>query len=875
MAAKFTNAAQEILQQSQAEALRREHQELQPEHLVWSLITSDEPSAMIPNILELAGVNLAALRERTGKRLSTFPKVSGSSQIYASTQFNRVLVLAEDEAKTLSDEFVAGEHFLLALLSNALRSSSATALLSESGLKREALLAAIKQVRGGARIQDAEPEGKYRSLEKYCRNLTELAAGQKLDPVIGRDEEIRRVIQVLSRRTKNNPVLIGEPGVGKTAIAEGLAQRIVNGDVPETLKHKRLMVLDLGALIAGAKFRGEFEDRLKSVLKEISAAAGEIILFIDELHTLVGAGAAEGAMDASNMLKPALARGELHCIGATTLEEYRKHIEKDAAFERRFQPVLVKEPTVEDTISILRGLRERYEVHHGVSIRDAAIVTAATLSNRYIADRFLPDKAIDLIDEAASRIRMQIDSRPEEVDQLERRILRLEVERQALRKEPDSASQARLKDLEGELSVLKTRSSELRAQWEREKKEVNAVKDLKEKIERVRLDSEAAERKGDLEKAAELRYGALLNLQKELDEVSAKQGRFNATTPHVGLLRQEVTENDVAEVVARWTGIPVARMMQSEQQKLLKMEDRLGQRVIGQNKALTAVANAVRRSRIGLQERHRPVGSFLFLGPTGVGKTETAKALAEFLFDDEQAMIRLDMSEYMEKHSVARLIGSPPGYVGYEEGGALTEAVRRRPYSVILLDEMEKAHPDVFNIFLQILDDGRATDGQGRTVDFSNSLVIMTSNIGSRYILDETDESRVEEGVMAEVRRHFRPEFLNRIDEILIYSHLTKEQLRKIVDQYTAQLNSMLKPRGIEVALTPPALDLLTERGFSRDFGARPMKRVFQRDIQNALASDILADKFPPGTRVKIEVHNGEFTFTPVSFDSKIMQNFK
>jgi ATP-dependent Clp protease ATP-binding subunit ClpB len=697
------------------------------------------------------------------------------------------------------------------------------------------------------------------ALAKYCRDLTELAQQQKLDPVIGRDEEIRRVVQVLSRRTKNNPVLIGEPGVGKTAIAEGLAQRIISGDVPETLKKKKLLVLDLGALIAGAKFRGEFEERLKAVLKGVTTSAGNIILFIDELHTLVGAGAAEGSMDASNMLKPALARGELRCIGATTLDEYRKHIEKDAALERRFQPVLVKEPNVEDTISILRGLRERYEVHHGVSIRDSALVAAAGLSNRYIADRFLPDKAIDLVDEAASKLRMEIDSRPEALDQLERKILRLEVEKQALKKEKDAASKERLIQLEEELTGLKSKSGELKVQWEKEKKEVQQLKELKEKIEKVRMESDAAERRGDLEKAAELRYGTLISLQKVLDDLT-KKGAANGNKN--ALLRQEVNENDIAEVVARWTGIPVARMLEGEQEKLLKMEERLGKRVIGQGPAISAVSNAVRRSRIGLQERHRPMGSFLFLGPTGVGKTETAKSLAEFLFDSEQAMVRLDMSEYMEKHSVARLIGSPPGYVGYEEGGALTEAVRRRPYAVILLDEVEKAHPDVFNIFLQILDDGRATDGQGRTIDFTNTIVIMTSNLGGNLILEEKDPTRRDAGVMQLVRAHFRPEFINRIDEIVIFSHLGKAELKQIVKQYADKLSGLLGERGLSFKLSSAGIDLLCERGYDHDYGARPMKRVFQKDIQNPLAVEILSGKYPPGTEIAVEVAGGEFKFS-------------
>ena len=862
----YTYSAQEALQEAQAEAIRRDHQELTPEHLLFALLTpTKNAEATVSNLLELSGGSVAPVLSRLSAFLDRLPKVSGGSgQIYGSPNLNRLIVKAQDEAKKWGDEYVSGEHFLLALLSSQLKETDASKGLIATGLTLQGLEAAIKKVRGGAKIQDPEPEGKYKVLEKYCRDLTQLARQQKLDPVIGRDEEIRRVIQVLSRRTKNNPVLIGEPGVGKTAIAEGLAQRILSGDVPETLKRKRLLVLDLGALIAGAKFRGEFEERLKAVLKEIASASGEVILFIDELHTLVGAGAAEGSMDASNMLKPALARGELRCIGATTLNEYRKYIEKDAALERRFQPVYVKEPTLEDTISILRGLKERYEVHHGISIRDAALVAAATLSNRYITDRFLPDKAIDLVDEASAKLRMEIDSRPEQIDQLERRILQLEVERQALKKEKDLASTDRLGHLEKELSLLKEQSQGLKVQWEREKKEVNSVSQLKERIEKVRMDSEAAERVGDLEKAAELRYGQLISLQKELktiEEVSRVNSTPGSTKP-IPILRQEITEADIAEVVARWTGIPVARMMESEQQKLLKMEERLGMRVIGQEQALAAVSNAVRRSRVNLQEKHRPMGSFLFLGPTGVGKTESAKALAEFLFDDERAMVRLDMSEYMEKHSISRLIGSPPGYVGYEEGGALTELVRRRPYAVILLDEIEKAHPDVFNIFLQILDDGRATDGQGRTVNFTNTIIIMTSNIGSHLILEEKDPGRREKGVMQLVHQHFRPEFLNRIDEIVLFTNLEKVQLKKIVYQYVSKLNQMLQSRKLSLELSPDAVDLLTERGYDRDYGARPMKRVFQKQIQDPLAIEILSGKFKPGTVVRVNVSSGELIFS-------------
>lgn len=861
MALQMTQALQQALSEAQADAIRREHSELYPEHALLSLLKQGQGSveAVVANVLAVAGVSVPALEKRVDELLRRQPRVSGSSgQIYASGALNRLLVLSEDEAKNLQDEYLSGEHLLLGLFHSQFAGQPLRKAIEESGLTSAKLKDAIKKIRGNSRIMDAEPEGKMNVLKKYCRDLTEQARAQKLDPVIGRDEEIRRVIQVLSRRTKNNPVLIGEPGVGKTAIAEGIALRIASGDVPESLRRKRILSLDLGALVAGAKFRGEFEERLKSVLKEVTAAEGEIILFIDELHTLMGAGKAEGAMDASNMLKPALARGELHCIGATTLDEYKKHIEKDAAFERRFQPVYVKEPTVEDTVSILRGLRERYEVHHGVSIRDAALVAAANLSHRYIADRFLPDKAIDLVDEASSRLKMQIESRPEAVDQLERRILTLEVERQALRKEKDAASRERLQKLDSEIGQLKEKAGGLKAQWEKEKRAVHEVKDLKEQIERIRLESEAAERRGDLEKAAELRYGKLVALQKQLDDRHAVEGNGGGTG---GLLRQEVTENDIAEVVSRWTGVPVAKMMEGEQEKLLKMEENLESRVIGQHPAITAVSHAVRRARMGLQEKNRPIGSFLFLGPTGVGKTETAKALAEFLFDDDHAMVRIDMSEFMEKHNVARLIGAPPGYVGYEEGGVLTEAVRRRPYSVILLDEVEKAHPDVFNVFLQILDDGRVTDGQGRTVDFTNSIIIMTSNLGSQIILEEKDRAQMEKLVMDQVRRTFRPEFLNRIDEVVIFSHLEESQLRKIVDLHIRKLADLLKERRLETVFTSAAVEALGRLGYDREFGARPMKRVFQREVQNPLAVKLLEGKFPPGSQVQVDYRGDSFIF--------------
>jgi ATP-dependent Clp protease ATP-binding subunit ClpB len=857
MAHSFTEGAQSILQAAQNEAIRRDHQEFQPEHVLYTLLKEE---GVVRDTLGLSEINVAPLLQATDQALGRLPKVTGGSgQLYPSGQFNRLVVAAEDESKKMGDSFTASEHLFLGFFSSKLAGTDAQKILIQNKIKRENFEAALKKIRGENKVDNPQAEGTYRALEKYCRDLTELAKKQKLDPVIGRDEEIRRVVQVLSRRSKNNPVLIGEPGVGKTAIAEGLAQRIFTGDVPEGLKNKRLLTLDLGALIAGAKFRGEFEERLKSVLKEVHAANGEIILFIDELHTLVGAGASEGSMDASNLLKPALARGELRCVGATTLNEYKKYIEKDAALERRFQPVMVKEPNVEDTVSILRGLKERYEVHHGVQIRDAALVAAAQLSHRYIADRFLPDKAIDLMDEAAARIRMQIDSRPEAVDQLERKILRLEVEKQALKKESDTASQERLKNLDIELGKFKETNQELRAKWEREKKEVHSLQGLKEQIEKIRLESEAAERQGQLEKAAELRYGKLLSLQKELDTHLLKQKNESTQTE---LLRQEVTENDIAEVVAKWTGIPVSRMMEGEQQKLLQMETRLAARVIGQTDALSAISNAVRRSRMGLQEQNRPIGSFMFLGPTGVGKTETAKALAEFLFDDEQALIRIDMSEYMEKHSVARLLGAPPGYVGYEEGGSLTEAVRRRPYSVILLDEIEKAHPDVFNVFLQILDDGRATDGQGRTVDFTNVVIIMTSNIGSQLILEETNAKKRDEGVMNLVRSHFRPEFLNRIDEIVIFNHLGQEQIKSIIQSYVQKLNQMLLPRGVTLQFSPQALELLSERGYDRDYGARPMKRVFQKEIQNPLAIELLGGKFTPGSKIAVNSSAKGFEFS-------------
>jgi ATP-dependent Clp protease ATP-binding subunit ClpB len=835
---KYTNSMMNALQSAQSEAHQRENQNLTPEHLLYAFLSgSSEEESSIQSLLTLSGVSIPAMKKALDSRIKTFPKVlSGSAQLYPSPEFQKLMALAEGEAKKLKDEYVAPEHFILAHFGGSVSSFESAKLLKDCGLSEARFKDSMKSVRGNSRIQDEEPEAKMNVLKKYCRDLTALAQEQKLDPVIGRDEEIRRVMQVLSRRTKNNPVLIGEPGVGKTAIAEGLALRISTGDVPTSLKDKRILVLDLGALIAGAKFRGEFEERLKGVLKEVTAAEGEIILFIDEIHTLVGAGATEGAMDAANLLKPALSRGELHCIGATTLDEYRKYIEKDAALERRFQPIQVDEPTVEDTISILRGLKERYEVHHGVTIRDAALVAAATLSHRYIMDRFLPDKAIDLMDEAASKTRIELDSRPEKIDQIERRQIQLEVEKQALKKEPDAASQSRLQVVEKELLSLRDESQRLKAIWEEEKRVVDQVKGIKEQIEQAKLASDAAERRGELERAAELRYGKLPALEKQFNELKNQKG----ATRDGALLRQEVSEEDIAEVVSKKTGVPVTKLVESEGQKLVHMEERLSTRVIGQTAALEAVSNAVRRSRAGLRETHRPIGSFLFLGPTGVGKTETAKALAEFLFDSESSMIRIDMSEFMEKHSVARLIGAPPGYVGYEEGGVLTEAVRRKPYSVILLDEMEKAHPDVFNVFLQVLDDGRVTDGQGRTVNFSNTLIIMTSNLGSQVILGEKNPVIRDTKIQELIRSQLKPELVNRIDEIVVFNQLEKGDLSQIVSLYVDKLNRQLKDRGIEIVLSESAKAQLLEEGYDADYGARPMKRVFQKRIQDQLAIELL-----------------------------------
>ncbi len=845
---KFTVKAQEALQDAQELTAQSGQQQIEPVHLLLALIR--QPEGVVPSLLARLGVPTNALVAELDKQLERLPKVSGVSQQYMSPAADDVLKRAFDEAGRFKDEYVSTEHLLLAI--SGMEKDPAGAALKKSGAGHDAILQALTSVRGTQRVTSQNPEATYRALEQYARDLTELARRGKLDPVIGRDEEIRRVMQILARRTKNNPVLIGEPGVGKTAIVEGLAQRIVAGDVPEVLKTKRIVALDLSALVAGAKYRGEFEDRLKAVLKEITEAEGQIILFIDELHTLVGAGAAEGSMDASNMLKPALARGELRSIGATTLNEYRKYIEKDPALERRFQPVYVGEPSVQDAIAILRGLKERYEVHHGVRIKDAAIVAAATLSHRYISDRFLPDKAIDLIDEAAASLRMQLDSLPTEIDELERRILQLEIERQALQKESDAHSRERLREIEKELAGLREESSRLKARWQTEKEAIARIRRQKEEIDRLKTEEQRYERAGDLQRVAEIRYGKLGLAEKELAKA---QEHLQEIQGSQAMLKEEVGEEDIAKVVAKWTGIPVGRLLEGEVQKLVHMEERLRLRVLGQDDALARVSNAIRRSRSGLSDPNRPIGSFIFMGPTGVGKTELARALAEFLFDDERAMIRLDMSEYMEKHSVARLIGAPPGYVGYEEGGQLTEAVRRRPYSVVLLDEIEKANPDVFNILLQVLDDGRLTDGKGRTVDFRNAVIVMTSNVGSSAIfeLSEKDPQRARAMALEALRAVFRPEFLNRVDDIVLFRPLGKEQLTHIVDIQLAGVMRQLADRHITLHLTPAAHDLLLREGYDPAYGARPLKRAIQRLIQDPLAMRILEGEVLPGDEVEVD----------------------
>ncbi|MBI5598273.1 MAG: ATP-dependent chaperone ClpB [Deltaproteobacteria bacterium] len=854
---KFTIKSQEALQEAQRIAGAEKEQEITPEHLLFALIAQE--GGIVPPILERIGVNAALLKNQLKEAIEKLPKVYGDGgEAYISPSLKNALALAEKEASELKDEFVSTEHILIAIASD--KKIEAGRILNSHGVTKDNILKAMTTIRGAQRVTDQTPEEKYQTIEKYTRDLVELARRGRLDPVIGRDDEIRRVVQVLSRRTKNNPVLIGEAGVGKTAIAEGLAQRIVAGDVPEALKDKRLLALDLGALIAGTKYRGEFEDRLKALLKEITSAEGGIILFIDELHTLVGAGAAEGAMDASNMLKPALARGELKCVGATTVDEYRKRIEKDAALERRFQPVYVKEPTVEDTIAILRGLKGRYEVHHGVRIADSAIVAAATLSNRYITDRFLPDKAIDLIDEAASRLRIEIDSMPTEIDEMERRVIQHEIEKEAIKKETDRPSMERLSKIEEELKKLKEDSNALKAHWEKEKAVIGRIRKRKKEIEEAKTQQAQAERAGDLGRAAELKYGRMVEFEKGLakdqEELVKLQGAKR-------MLKEEVDGEDVAEVVSKWTGVPVSRMLEGEREKLIRMEDNLRKRVVGQDVALKKVSNAIRRARAGLQDANRPIGSFIFLGPTGVGKTETAKALAEFLFDAEKAMVRVDMSEYMEKHTVARLIGAPPGYVGYEEGGFLTEAVRRRPYSVVLFDEIEKAHPEVFNILLQILDDGRLTDGHGRTVDFRNTVIIMTSNLGSSHIteLEEKDYEEIRKRIMEVLRDAFRPEFLNRIDDIIIFHPLTKDRMKEIVGIQLERLRKLLKEKKITLSLTDGAKGYFADSGYDPAFGARALRRLLQKEIQDELATGILEGEFREFDAVTVDVKDGKVVF--------------
>ncbi len=855
---RFTEKAQEAVLDARTIAEEYNHPAIEPEHLLAALLRQD--GGVVPAVVARIGVPTGSLNTAVEQALAARPRATGSAiQLNTSREATALLDEAQSIAGGMKDEYTSTEHLLLAMTGN--KAARIRTLLSRFGITNDAILQALTTVRGSQRVTSQNPEGQYEALEKYGRDLTEEAEKGKLDPVIGRDQEIRRVIQILSRRTKNNPVLIGEPGVGKTAIAEGLARRIVAGDVPTTLRDKRLVSLDLGSLVAGAKYRGEFEERLKAVLNEVKGAEGQILLFIDEMHTLVGAGAAEGAMDASNMLKPMLARGELHAIGATTLDEYHKHIEKDAALERRFQPVFVDEPTVEDTISILRGLKERYEVHHGVRVTDGAVIAAATLSNRYISDRQLPDKAIDLIDEAASRLRMQIDSKPKALDELDRQVMQLEIEREALRKESDDPSRKRLDALEQEIANLKEDSAELSTRWESERESISQVRKLKEEMEGLRTQAEQAERDYDLQKAAELRYGKINELERRLAEATQRVHDLQAEG---ALLKEEVDADEVATVVSEWTGVPVSRLLEGEREKLIRMEDELHHRVVGQDEAVRVVASAIRRSRAGLQDPNRPMGSFIFLGPTGVGKTELARTLAQFLFDDENNLVRIDMSEYQERHTVSRLIGAPPGYVGYDEGGQLTEAVRRRPYAVVLFDEIEKAHPEVFNVLLQVLDDGRLTDGQGRTVDFLNTVLIMTSNIGSQYILDVAGvDAEVERRVMEAMRQHFRPEFLNRVDEIVIFHSLTMEHLKGIVDIQLERLRSLLTERRIQLQLTDAAKARIVEDGYDPAYGARPLKRAIQHLVADPLAGEILAGRVPDGSRLLVDAQGDQMIFTP------------